>query len=209
MPIPVKTLSVLPNPWSYIDHKGRPAGRFPYETTDGVMPDGRTIGSHIATAEEVRAAKTVRVAGFSFQLSVADHDIQIAYSAEPTTVPNTQYYRKAIVRGDLIAADIKTATLSGIAAKDFESYSKHIESKRAQAIAEFDAANGEDAFAHFENERAEAVKSGASHADADGSKSAQRAEDSTRDDRDPVKPIPHSSLATSQAAEQAIKKGDK
>ncbi len=156
MPIPVKTLSVLPNPWVYIDHKGRPAGRFPYESADGVPTDGRTIGSHIASAEEAQAAKSVRIAGFTFQLSAADHDIQIAYSNEPVTVPNTQYYRKAISRGDLIAADVKSATLSGIAAKDFESYAKHVESKRAAAIAEFDAANGEGAFAHFEAERSSA-----------------------------------------------------
>jgi hypothetical protein len=153
MPIPVKTLSVLPNPWVYIDHKGRPAGRFPYESADGVPTDGRTIGSHIASAEEVKAAKRIKIAGFTFQLSAADHDIQVAYSEEPVTVPNTQYYRKAISRGDLIAADVKSATLSGIAAADFESYTKHIESKRNEAIAAFDAANGDGAFEHFEAER--------------------------------------------------------
>lgn len=154
MPIPVKTLSVLPNPWTYIDHKGRPAGRFPYESADGVPTDGRTIGSHIASAEEIQAAKTVRIAGQTFQLSAADHDIQVAYSSDPVTVPNTQYYRKAISRGDLIAADVRSATLSGIAQKDFESYDKHIDAKRAQAIADFDAANGDGAFAYFAEERA-------------------------------------------------------
>lgn len=153
MPIPQKLLSVLPNPWTYIDHKGRPAGRFHYEATDGVVPDGRTIGSRIASAEEIQAAKIVKIAGFSFQLSAADHDIQIAYSDEPVTVPNTQYYRKAIARGDLIAANVNTATLSGIAARDYESYAKHVESKRAEAVAAFDAANGDGAFAFFEAER--------------------------------------------------------
>lgn len=192
MPIPKTKLRVLPNPWTYIDHKGRPAGRFAYETTDGVMPDGRTIGSRIASAEEVQAAKSVRIAGFTFQLAPADHDIQIAYDAEPVTVGNTPYYRKAIATGQLIAADVETANVAGIKSKDFESYSKHIDGKREAAISEFDAANGDGAFAHFEAEREEAAKA----------KSAV-------EEKDPVKPTPHSTLATSQAADQAIRKGDR
>jgi hypothetical protein len=208
MPIPTKKLRVLPNPWTYIDHKGRPAGRFPYEATDGVMPDGRTIGSRIASAEEVQAAKSVRIAGFTFQLQPADHDIQIAYDDEPVTVGNTAYYRKAIASGQLIAADVETANVAGIKSKYFESYARHVDGKREAAIAEFDAANGDGAFAHFENERAEAAKAKAV-SDAEAKKSPQHAEKSAAEEKDPVKPIPHSTLATSQAAEQAIRKGDK
>lgn len=211
MPIPHKTLRVLPNPWTYIDHKGRPAGRFPYETTDGVLPDGRTIGSHIASAEEVKAAKSVRIAGFTFQLAPADHDIQIAYSDEPVTVANTPYYRKAIASGQLIAADVATANVAGIRAKDFESYAKHIDGKRAEAIEVFDRENGAGAFAHFETERTEAAEKAKSLADEEraAAKSQQSAEHGARDDYAGPKPVAHSSVATTQAADHAIKKGDK
>lgn len=206
MPIPQTKLRVLPNPWVYIDHKGRPAGRFPYEGTSGVASDGRTIGSHIASAEEVKAAKSVRIAGFMFQLSAADHDIQIAYSDEPVTVPNTPYYRKAISSGQLIAADVQTANICGIASKNFESYAKHIDSKRDSAMAEFDAANGDGAFAYFESERTEAQKAAkeSAPAQADGSQPLHATE------RDVSKLThTHSSPAQSQAADQAVKKGDK
>ncbi|MBA2686851.1 MAG: hypothetical protein H0U64_02000 [Gemmatimonadaceae bacterium] len=219
MPVPKPKLRVLPNPWTYIDHKGRPAGRFPYETENGVASDGRTIGSHIASADEVKAATSVRIAGFTFQLSAADHDIQIAYSDEPTTVPNTPYYRKAIMTGQLIAADVRTANICGIPSKDFEGYAGHVDKKRDDAVAEFDAANGDGAFKHFETDRAESAKAHSNVERLMGSIETRAQAAATQVDSDKpmhsterdVSKLLHteSSPAQSQAAEQAIKKGDK
>jgi hypothetical protein len=59
-------------------------------------------------------------------------------------LPNTGYYRQAILCGDLIAADEKTLRAAG--ATGFVDPQKLLADARANAIAHFDASTGENAW---------------------------------------------------------------
>lgn len=145
MPVQRKTLKVLPNPWTHIDEKGRPAGAVIVEQPSNGTFDRRWVGASF-TAKDVQAAKRVSIAGRTFEQSPAIHEHEWDHASDPVSVANTQYYRKCVFRGDLIAADEATAMACGIAKKDFVQPETLFQKIKSEAIAEFDARNGEGAF---------------------------------------------------------------
>ena len=152
MPVQKRTLSVLPNPWLYIDHKGRPAARVAVEQPVNGTYDPRTVGSSIAAAQLVSAARK------DAPLSQDIHDLEIQYSKEPVEVRNTPYYRRAVMDGELVAADRDSFVAAGGKPREFEGYLEHIEKKKAAAIKQFDVENGEGAFEMLAAQRAEDEK---------------------------------------------------
>ena len=165
MPVKSPTLKVRPNPWIYIDHRGRPAGRVAVEQPKGHY-DPRTVGSRIGSANLV--AKAVG----NSMLAHDVHDIEIEYDADPVVVANTPYYRRRIMSGELIAADRDAFTAAGGRPKDFEEHVKHVADKKAAAIAQFELENGEGAFEALAEQR----KSAADQAKAEAAAMAGDAE---------------------------------
>lgn len=107
-----KTLLVLPNPYSAVDHKGRPAGAFPLEDEDPALPGHRHVG----------ATKRIHA-------DADDHfgDLVWDFATEPVVIQNTAHHRHGVMSGttlegaQLIAADEATAKECGIAKEDFKS----------------------------------------------------------------------------------------
>lgn len=104
-----RTLLVWPNPFHALDHEGHPAGVLSYEPTgDGVktFDARRFIG---ATLESRITAKAIE--------GTAQQSMQrtwFKYLDEPTEVPETPYYKHAIARGEIFAADAASAARAGI-----------------------------------------------------------------------------------------------
>lgn len=145
MPLPSNKLRVYPNPWSYIDHLGRPAGRLPFDGFEH-SPSPGAVGARLTDVKLVMAANVMRVANRDLEVQFPQHDHRVTYTAEPVTIPATAYYRDAIRRSDLVPADAETSALAGI---------QHVDAKiklaglRKEAIERFNAETGENAFAVF------------------------------------------------------------
>lgn len=145
MPFPKKTLSVVPNPWLYIDHLGRPAGRVPFDAFEHSASPG-FVGAGFASVELVARAMTMRVAGRDLEVNPAQHDHRIAYSRSPVPIPTTNYYKAAIKNGELFAADQETALESGIR---FTSPALMLDQAKKEAVERFNAETGDDAYSRF------------------------------------------------------------
>lgn len=155
MPVRTRTLRVRPNPFTYIDHLGRPAGVCPCDP-DGHTPERRWVGATIGEALLVSSAVTRVVAGATQEIAAAVHDLRWSYSEEAVTLPNTEYYRRKIFNGELIADDVATARESGVFS--FKPAGLVIDQAREDAIMEFDALNGDGAFATLAEQYAEDEK---------------------------------------------------
>lgn len=126
MPIPTKLLSVVANPYIHLDHMGRPAGACP-ELFDGKAPRRKWIGCKLV-AVQTKAAVTASATNAEGQTVVAtdedaEHDVTFEYETDPATgepavvkVPNDPYYRGAILRHELFAADEETWRACGMRA---------------------------------------------------------------------------------------------
>src|SRR6478752_10448461 len=145
MPFLNKKLRVYPNPWTYIDHLGRPAGRLPFDGFEHSQSPG-SVGASITDVTQVQSAMVMRVAGRDLEVNPAQHDHRITYAAGYVEIPNTAFYRDALKRLDLVAADKETASEAGI---KFEDPKKVLDSYKAEAIAKFNAETAEDAYARF------------------------------------------------------------
>jgi hypothetical protein len=145
MPVPTPKLKVYPNPWVYIDHRGRPAGRLPPDPHED-SPSAGPVGAALTEVVEIKKATQMRVAGVDMETSQAQHDHRFVYSKVPVSIPNTPYYRYAVKCGDLVAADSKTASLCGI---KFEDAEKVLAKAKADAVAKFDAETDQDAYKLF------------------------------------------------------------
>ncbi len=149
MPVPIRTLKVRPNPWIEIGPTGLPSGVVAYEQPAGGY-DPRLVGASRVNVKKVQDAP----AGVPLAQEVHTFDVQ--YSDEDVLVPNTAYYRRRILRGELIAVDRPTyAAATGGTTRDFEEQDKLLTQIKADAIKAFDAANGEGAFKALEEMRAE------------------------------------------------------
>lgn len=139
MPVPIRTLKVRPNPWFSIGPNGLPDGVVSYEQPHGSY-DPRLVGATRVNVQKIQDAPA------GVPLGQAIHTFDIEYSNEDVLLPNTSYYRRRIIRGELIAVDKATYVAAGGSPKGFEDQAKLIEQLKAQAIKDFDAANGEGAF---------------------------------------------------------------
>ena len=137
-----RSLLVVANPWIHIDRHGRPAGACPYD-----MPPGQQsfIGASVCRKRTRILAKGIE--------GRQDHvqDTCWNFTADPQTVPDTPYYRKRLISGDILPADAATARAA--MHKTFTEPSKALEAARAKAIGAFDAERGAGAFAALEAER--------------------------------------------------------
>lgn len=217
MPVKASSLKVHPNPWLYIDHLGRPAGRVAVEQPKGSY-DPRTVGSRIKNAELVHKAAD------GLLLAHDVHDIEIEYDTEPIKVPNTDYYRRRVMKGELIAADRDSYRDAGGRPKDFEAHQQHVEAKKAEAIKLFDLENGEGAFEALAAQREEAAQTRANEkaatspealakAEADAAKDklaadAKRASEAKAAAGEQPAPEPAKSTTTAAPAASDQKKGD-
>jgi hypothetical protein len=145
MPFPSKKLRVFPNPYTYIDHLGRPAGRLPFDGFEH-SPSPGSVGAAITDVIKIQSAMMMRVAGQDLEISPAQHDTRITYSKEAVEIPKTHYYVDAIKRLDLVAADSGTAQEAGV---KFEDPAKVLAAYKAEAVARFNAETAEDAYARF------------------------------------------------------------
>lgn len=145
MPIPIRQLLVLPNPWvvGCIDHLGRPAGRLPVDFYEHSQTPATFVGCRFAEVKEIAAAQIQKLGKREIEIAPARHDHRIAYSREPVSIPNSAYYRDAIKRGDLIAADERTARVSGLV--KFVKPEEALAKAREEAIKHFNDHTAEDA----------------------------------------------------------------
>lgn len=128
-----RTLLVWPNPFHAVDHEGHPAGILPYEPMgDGVntFDDRRFIGAMVK-AEVIQkfapgdGRQSVQRTGF-------------VYADEPIRVHDSAYYRHAIARGEIFAADAASALLCGIDSGTFLEPGPLLERARVEAIGEWE-----------------------------------------------------------------------
>lgn len=157
MPVRERTLRVYPNPWGFIDHRGKAAGvvRLDYHEHN---TNRAWVGARIKTATKTKEAVAEVIRGKVFRSGSDSHDIEWEFDSAPVEIPNSAYYRDAIATGQLVAADKATAVAAGIRAGDFEDPSRHLEKLKAAAIADFDAHNGEGAYAALNAIAAEQVE---------------------------------------------------
>lgn len=152
MPLPIKTLSVLPNPWAAIDHQGRPSGVVLCDPVEHVPTRGdeprRFVGATMA-------ARMLREFPPGDPRS-NEQDTTWTFVTEPVALPNTGYYRERIRSGELIAADSKTSRVAG--QKNFVPPATALADARTAAIANWERDVGTPgAFAMLEAERAAAA----------------------------------------------------
>jgi len=147
MPIPVKNLRVFPNPYIHggLDHLGRPAGRTPYDPQHKHAPKEIGVGAKLVEVVEIAEAPSFKLGKKTFVTGPARHDHRVAYSRDVIELPNTGYYRDAIVTGVLFAADVKTWVASGGAAATFVKPEEALAKAREREIVHFNAATGENA----------------------------------------------------------------
>lgn len=154
MPVPVPRLRVHPNPFvgsdhdgSSIDHLGRPAGRLPCDYHEHSKTGW--VGAKLTDLIETAPAQSFKIGKRSFDTAPARIEHRVAYSKIAVDIPNTAYYRDAIKRGDLFAADKKSWVASGGAAMTFVEPATALMKARANAIAFFNAATGDGAHAEM------------------------------------------------------------
>lgn len=163
MPVPIRTLKVRPNPWIEIDPRGLPCGVVSYEQPPGGS-DPRLVGSRRGNVQKIQDAPK------GAPLAQDVHTFDVEYTDEDVLLPNNAYYRRRIMRGELIAVDKATYVAAGGSAKGFEEQDKLLAQIKADSIKAFDAANGEgafDALAALRKEAAELAKKVAVAAAAD------------------------------------------
>lgn len=104
-----KTLLVWPNPFHAVDHEGKPAGVLPYEP----------VGNGVTTFDERRFVGALLKSEVlqKFPRGDARENVQrtwFEFADEAVRVPSTPYYKAAIARGEIFAADAPSAKLCGI-----------------------------------------------------------------------------------------------
>lgn len=131
---------VVANPFLFLDHEGQPAATFPLDPSHGAGARawvGATIDRSLAadgkpkTRPRVRDRETVmtqkitrkdpngRVRVETVRIgSAAAVRVVFAFDLSPQDVPPLEHYAKAVKRGELIAADARTAQRCGVAFVD-------------------------------------------------------------------------------------------
>ena len=177
MPVRERTLRVYPNPWTFIDHRGKPAGvvRLDYHEHN---TNRAWVGARIKTATKTREAVAEVIRGKVFRSGSDSHELEWEFDSTPVEIPNSVYYRDAIVTGQLIAADKASAVAAGLRAADFEEPLAHLKKLEALAIKDFDAHNGEGAFGALN-----AISAEQAEAEKPAPASAQSTTKSTKSDQ--------------------------
>jgi len=117
----IKTLKVVPNPYSALDADGRPQA---VVSMEGQFD--RYVGARLDVEESQKTGKHI----FEFDTSTA------------VEVPATPYYLRRLWAGTLVAADEQTAKLAGLDTEKFESAETVVSKARDLASHNFEEANG-------------------------------------------------------------------
>lgn len=102
-----RTLRVFPNPYLHVDAEGRPVAVVPVEPTNQNDVGGGYVGATLKFVKTFIAPKSNHP-----NVRMPQQDMQetwFEFDDEPVTVPDTIYYRRAIMSGELISADEKTS----------------------------------------------------------------------------------------------------
>lgn len=122
----LRTLKVYPNPYKVYDHEGRPCNVVPFEPEgDGVS----TFDSRKFVGAQLKVKVLKKFPEGDARQTEQENTFE--YQDDPVTVRDTPYYREALRRGDLIAADAETARKLG---KKFVDPKKVLETEKAGAI---------------------------------------------------------------------------
>jgi len=133
--MPKRVLRVYVNPYTYIDHEGRPAGVYPHDPAylPGQMHVGLTRLQTTVT-EKRDPSKDDRPPVFDL---VHHYDPEVQ---EVPDIPGQPHYRNGIREGSLIPADEATAKAVGM---PFEDPSLVLERARTAAVKQWTDAHGE------------------------------------------------------------------
>lgn len=132
-----RPLRVLPNPYLGWGRTGEPSSAIPYEP-DLVNGDThvRYVGATPQWTEIRKAVPRSRIE--------ADHHMRFDYQVDaPTVVDNTDYYRRFIRSGELVAADLETWKLAGGDPKDFTEPKAYLAAAKAACAALYRAHYGD------------------------------------------------------------------
>lgn len=130
MPQP-KTLLVVANPYAALDAAGNPAGLVPKD------PSTSRDGSHVGATRRITSVEKVA----KNELRSPNVTTEITFSSEPVEVPSTEYYRRKIRRGELLAADQSTATAANL--EKFVPPAKALAAAKKAAVDDYIATHGE------------------------------------------------------------------
>lgn len=118
MPLPKKTIRVLPNPWGFVHHELGPQGRC-HEDTGGRGSDPRYIGAHICPTDTLKLTDfesnpgETRLDEWKIVFKFPSLDAALLAPApdfkDGIELPKTPYYLDRLRDGDLIPADARTA----------------------------------------------------------------------------------------------------
>lgn len=120
MPLPKKTIRVLPNPWGFIHHETGPQGHC-HEDTGGRGSDPRYVGCDFdadktvvvkaweSDKDNAGTRHNEQVTCFKFPALSADLVTPAKGFEEGIELPKTPYYLDRLRDGDLIPADARTA----------------------------------------------------------------------------------------------------
>ena len=149
-------LSVVVNPYSAVDHLGRPSGAVlkdpvehrPYRDD----PKNKDVSKRWEKREfvgaqrqskQLAAGRTVKV-GSAKKTFPGKFDHSFEFAKEVQTVPNTKYYQRALKNGELFAADAKSRALAGGDPALYQAPEVKLAHAKEGAIAQFVALYGPD-----------------------------------------------------------------
>lgn len=150
--MPTNTVRVIANPYSFLDHKGRPAGTVlrigDVDYVDDSQPR-QHVGAKLS-ATQVSKAVSVRVKGKVHTARPAVHDRTWTHSIEPVAIDISSlvvraYYRRHVNDGSLFAADVESWVALGNDKATFVDPITLLAEAKVFAIANHVANHGEDA----------------------------------------------------------------
>lgn len=141
-----RRIKVLANPWLVIDSKGRPCGAVPCDPNEHDRVGRSYVGARVDRQQTKLVPDRFGQAAQAGEARFARQDTVWAFLTEPVELPYTHYYADKVRKGQLFAADEKSAVACGIAAKNFQEPGKLLDEAKAAAIADFVAHYGEGAF---------------------------------------------------------------
>lgn len=126
-----RTLTVYANPYAALDHLGRPAGAV---ARDRIHDRPGYVGAAVVATDVEALPKG--------HAGTPSQDTRFEFEAGPIVLPNADYYRRAVRRGELFAGDEATAQACGV---PLTQPAFSLTQARDEAAAKWRAATGEDA----------------------------------------------------------------
>lgn len=121
----MKTIKVLPNPWSAIDSDGVPCGVCPRDPdSDGGAP-GQYVGAKVCKentkvlqrlrqGDDLRSARQKTIFSYLGKPAVSPDLGSHLLAAEPIEIPLTSYYRERLMERSIVCVDAESAGLARV-----------------------------------------------------------------------------------------------